>query len=159
MKERPDIIYGSTQRLKTGCGYIYVTVNNINNKPFEVFIKLGKAGGCSASYTEALGKIISVALRSGATLGDLSHKLRGVGCNVPIGDVKSCSDAIGQMLSKVDVKPSLDDIVTTPISDDLKPSCVSETRCRSCDYLECPHRVSDYFEELASGKVTEPSHE
>ncbi len=101
MKQRPDILHGSTQRLKTGCGYLYVTINRQNEttNPFEVFIKLGKSGGCSASYTEAIGKIISVALRSGVPISELADKLIGIGCNAPVKNVKSCADAIGQMLN------------------------------------------------------------
>jgi len=102
MKQRPDVIFGATRRVKTGCGYLYVTINYNNQKPFEVFVKLGKAGGCSASYTEAIGRVISVALRSGVELQDLADKLKGIGCNSPTKEAVSCGDAIGQTLGKND---------------------------------------------------------
>jgi ribonucleoside-diphosphate reductase alpha chain len=48
--ERPKSVSGITERIETGCGHLYVTVNFIDNKVVEVFAGLGKCGGCSKSY-------------------------------------------------------------------------------------------------------------
>ena len=69
--------------------------------PFEGFTKLGKAGGCATSQTEAIGRLISTALRSGIVLEDLIKQLRGIQCNVPCGDIASCADAIGQSMQEM----------------------------------------------------------
>src|SRR3990172_2818357 len=55
---RPDVLVGKTIRLRTSCGWIYITHNT-----HEVFINLGKAGGCAATQTEAIGRLISLALQ------------------------------------------------------------------------------------------------
>ena len=65
-RPRPDVVFGSTQRINTGCGSIYVTVNHDESgKPFELFTQIGKAGGCAASQTESIGRLASLALRPG----------------------------------------------------------------------------------------------
>ena len=91
--KRPDILTGKTNRLKTSCGWIYIT-----NNTQEVFINLGKAGGCAATQTEAIGRIISLALRYNIPMEEITKQLKGIQCNVPFGDVKSCADAIAKAL-------------------------------------------------------------
>lgn len=59
---RPRVTVGRTVEVKVGCGSLYVTINKDEHGIAEVFVKLGKSGGCSASQTEALGKMISLAL-------------------------------------------------------------------------------------------------
>ncbi len=105
MPKRGEVLLGSTRRSKTGCGNIYVTANkNDSGKIEEVFIRLGKAGGCASSQTEALGRLITLALRCGASLEDIIKQLLGIGCHQPIfagsgTKVLSCADAVAKALS------------------------------------------------------------
>jgi len=102
-QERPKILEGKTHKMNTGCGTIYVTVNQDNGKVFEVFAKLGKSGGCSACTTEALTRSISIGLRAGVELEEYYKTLKSISCNAPSLDegvkVTSCPDAIAQVLA------------------------------------------------------------
>jgi len=102
-RSRPQVTVGHTIRMNTGCGHLYVTVNESEDgKPFELFNHMGKAGGCAASQNEAIGRLISYALRCGARLEPLIKQLKGISCHRPAwgedGKISSCSDAIGKAL-------------------------------------------------------------
>lgn len=102
---RPPVTTGPTVRMNTGCGNLYVTINETDDgQPFELFNHMGKAGGCAASQNEAIGRLISYALRCGASLEPLIKQLKGVSCHRPAwgedGKISSCSDAIGKALEK-----------------------------------------------------------
>lgn len=104
-KKRPDLIIGATRLLKTGCGNLYVTINeDENGKPFEVFTNIGKAGGCASSQAEAIGRLISLALRSNIEPQEIVQQLKGISCHQPSwnegGKILSCSDAIAKALEK-----------------------------------------------------------
>ena len=77
---RPDVLFGKTRKFRMECGHLYVTVNVKDGKPFEVFTRIGKAGGCLASYTEAIARLASLALRSGVEPEHVIKQLRGIGC-------------------------------------------------------------------------------
>lgn len=104
MGDRPDKLHGSTHRLKTGCGNLYVTINlDESGKPEEVFVRLGKAGGCASSQTEALGRLITLALRHDVPIEDIIKHLGGIGCHQPAfsgggGRNLSCADAVANAL-------------------------------------------------------------
>ena len=101
-KSRPDVLQGKTRKLKTGCGNLYVTVNELNGKPVEVFCKLGKAGGCSSSQVETMGRLISLALRAGVEMGVIVRQLQGISCHQTTGfgnsKITSCSDGVAKVL-------------------------------------------------------------
>jgi len=102
-RSRPQVTVGNTVRMNTGCGHLYVTVNESEDgEPFELFNHMGKAGGCAASQNEAIGRLISYALRCGAQLEPLIKQLKGISCHRPAwgedGKISSCSDAIGKAL-------------------------------------------------------------
>lgn len=104
-KKRPSLIKGATRFMKTGCGNLYVTINeDENGKPFEVFTNIGKAGGCVSSQAEAIGRLISLALRSNVRPDEIITQLKGISCHQPLWDeggrVLSCSDAIAKALEK-----------------------------------------------------------
>jgi hypothetical protein len=104
-RARPQVTVGHTVRMNTGCGHLYVTVNESQDgRPFELFNHMGKAGGCAASQNEAIGRLISYALRCGASLEPLIKQLKGISCHRPAwgedGKIASCSDAIGKALEK-----------------------------------------------------------
>jgi len=104
-KKRPAVIKGSTRFMKTGCGNLYVTINeDENGRPFEVFTNIGKAGGCVSSQAEAIGRLISLGLRSNIEPEEIVTQLKGISCHQPSwyegGRVLSCSDAIAKALEK-----------------------------------------------------------
>lgn len=103
-QERPKSLPGQTHKVTTGCGTLYVNVNEHDDKPFEVFAKLGKAGGCSACTTEALTRAISIGLRAGVDIGEYVHTLTSIGCPQPTfsdGEkINSCPDAIAKILKQ-----------------------------------------------------------
>ncbi len=102
-RDRPDLITGSTRAMMTGCGKMYITINEDTGGPFEVFGNMGKAGGCAASQTEAVARLISLALRSGIPAEHIIRQLKGISCHMPAwapggGKILSCADAFGKAL-------------------------------------------------------------
>ena len=103
-EERPDWISGTTGRLRTGHGNMYITINyEQDGKPFELFTTLGKAGGCDGAQLEAISRLVSLALRSGIDAKDVINQLHGITC-CPAWDrgtlVRSAPDAMAIALER-----------------------------------------------------------
>jgi ribonucleoside-diphosphate reductase alpha chain len=102
--ERPETLAGFTTKIKTGYGALYVTVTEYDNKPFEVFATIGKSGRSTTAKTEAIGRLVSLALRSGVTVDRIVNQLKGIGGEYPVfqngGLVLSIPDAIARVLEK-----------------------------------------------------------
>ena len=80
-RERPSSVFGVTDRVRTGHGNMYVTITfDQDDKPFEVFTALGKAGGCDSANLEAVSRLVSLALRSGIDPEQIISHLRGITC-------------------------------------------------------------------------------
>lgn len=77
---RPETMIGNTRRLKTPCGGIYVTINAEGNEVKEVFSHLGKSGTCGRTFLEALGRVISKAIRAGISKEEIAASLKGMRC-------------------------------------------------------------------------------
>ena len=103
-RKRPVKTTGITERVKTGCGYIYVTVNRDKKGLCEVIASLGKPGSCAPAQLEAIGRLVSLALRSGINHKAIVKQLRGIRCGSIACDngiaVLSCADAISQVLER-----------------------------------------------------------
>jgi ribonucleoside-diphosphate reductase alpha chain len=114
-QSRPDVLRGVTQRIDTGYGKVYITINEDAEKgrPFELFANTGMSGGFTASFTEALAKSISVALRSGVDPNEIADKLRGIRSPKVAWDkgeqINSIPDAFGVALRRY-----LDDEIDRP---------------------------------------------
>ena len=103
-KERPNSIPSVTDKIKTGFGNLYVTISYFNQKPFEVFTSIGKSGYSTMADAEALGRLISLALRSGVEPKDVIGQLKGIGGSEPVftegGLVQSIPDAIAKVMER-----------------------------------------------------------
>ena len=141
-------------RMETGCGNLYVTTNETEEGPFELFAQIGKAGGCAASQTEAIGRLVSLSLRSGVDAAAVAKQLKGVRCPYPSWNrgqkVLSCADGIGQALARM--VDDRDEISAAPKTASRRaemlagscPECGNELEyesgcavCHSCGYSRC----------------------
>ncbi len=165
-RKRPLVTRGSTQRMETGCGHLYVTINVDERGLCEVFTQMGKSGGCTASQSEAVGRLISLALRSGIDPESIAKQLKGIRCPSPLwqpgGMVLSCSDAVAKALERFvkdfetsKVERAVDAIAAAPVAEKQNhvdkgdvcpecPECGSMVEyvegcvvCRTCGYSKC----------------------
>ncbi|MDH5643715.1 MAG: vitamin B12-dependent ribonucleotide reductase, partial [Gemmatimonadota bacterium] len=99
-RSRPETLKGTTRRLETPLGTLYVTITEDEKaQPFEMFMSLGKAGGALMADVEAIGRLISLALRSGIPMSAIHQQLRGISSDRVTGlgpnKVLSVPDAVG----------------------------------------------------------------
>ena len=104
-RSRPELLRGSTRRVETPMGTMYVTITEDDKgQPFEVFMSLGKAGGALMADVEAMGRLISLALRSGIPIQEIHRQLRGISSDRAVGlgptKVMSVPDAIGSAIER-----------------------------------------------------------
>jgi len=150
-QDRPNSLPSVTDKIKTGFGNLYVTISYYNGKPFEVFASIGKSGYSTMADAEALGRMISLALRSGVAPKEVISQLKGIGGSEPIftegGLVQSIPDAIAQVLERSfrnldnkDKGPA--SAVKVEADPQPGPKDFYTTRCRVCEALlpdeKCP---------------------
>jgi len=101
-RSRPEVTHGVTQRVETGCGHMYVTINTDDRGACEVFVQMGKVGGCASAQLESIARLVSLALRSDVKLEAIIRQLKGIRCQSPMWHkgkmITSCGDAVGQAL-------------------------------------------------------------
>lgn len=145
--KRPRSLFGATFKVQSGCGKLYVTINEKNGKPYEIFIQSGGSGGCEAG-NQALGRTISLALRHGGNIRSIIKQLCKVKCPAALRNVhsegKSCSDLVGKLIQEY--IPD-EDIEETPFTSsyEMCPDCKKKTLiresgcnvCHSCGYSKC----------------------
>ena len=113
-RPRPEVIIGTTTKVSTGCGNLYVTINiDEDGKPFELFTQMGKAGGCAASQLEATGRLVSLAFRANIEVKSIIEQLRNIRCPSPSWEkgqrIFSRADAIARVVERrlINTQPAL----------------------------------------------------
>jgi ribonucleoside-diphosphate reductase alpha chain len=160
-RRRPDTAVGKTHKTVTGCGNLYVTINEDEVGLLEVFAAIGKAGGCASAQCEATTRLISLALRSGVDPDSVIRQLRGIRCPSTVWKdgnlILSCPDAIARVIEQhlggnmpVD-KPDIY-VTASTLQGPIRirnqagqcPECSSLVEyvdgciiCRSCGYSKC----------------------
>ncbi len=101
---RPDSLPSMTHKVNTGLGRLYITISHFNQRPFEVFCSIGKSGYSTMADAEAIGRLTSLALRSGISAEEVVSQLKGIGGSEPTFHngalIQSIPDAIAQALEK-----------------------------------------------------------
>ena len=148
-RERPKLLKGWTYQMQTGCGPLYVTVNEDANGLFELFTTMGKAGGCAASQSEAIGRMVSLAWRSGIQARQVIKQLQGISCHSPSGfgenKILSCADAVARAItSHIEANGGKVQHQKRALFKGACPDCGGIVEheggcavCRICGYSEC----------------------
>ena len=127
-RERPAMISGVTERLRTGHGNIYITINqDEEGRPFEVFGNLGKAGGCDAAQMEAVSRMVSLALRARIDPEAIIEQLQGITC-CPAWyggvNIRSSPDAVALALRR-HMDGQHDGVLPAPLEDGIQMAMLS----------------------------------
>jgi len=158
-RERPHVTEGRTMRISVGedCGHLFVTVNCDEVGPCESFVTLGKGGGCVNSHVEALGRMVSLALRSGIEPADVIDQLSHIRCSqmrwAEGRAIQSCPDAVAYALEQIlgldetSVEGNPKRVIVSAVELGENPECPEcsnmlyrESRClscRACGYSKC----------------------
>jgi ribonucleoside-diphosphate reductase alpha chain len=144
-RPRPQRTYGVTERIATGCGKLYVTINTDQQGVCEVFAQMGKTGGCASSQIEAAGRLISLALRSGVQVDAIIKQMKGIRCPSPVWQngkiVLSCPDAVAQVLQHVAMSnPTELPLPSTGACPECGSTLVHQEGClicRVCGFSKC----------------------
>lgn len=145
---RPDIVYGFTQKVRTGLGDLYLTVNEVDGKPFEVFATIGRSGRSIPAKAEAIGRLVSLALRSGVHVREIVKQLKGIGGEHPVFQKKDMLLSIPDAVSWVFENRYLQDNSPRNLAKSLSkadcPECFGELVfqegcfvCPSCGFTRC----------------------
>jgi ribonucleoside-diphosphate reductase alpha chain len=149
IRKRPVSINGTTYREETGCGPIYITVNTDEHGFFELFTNMGKAGGCASSQSEALGRMVSLAWRSGVHPKQVVRQLQDISCHSPSGlgenRVLSCADSVARAIRlHMSSNGYAEKVEKRPLFKGACPECGGRIEqgggcpvCRSCGYNAC----------------------
>ena len=137
-RPRPRVMTGRTERIRTGHGNMYMTINfDENDEPFECFSQVGRAGGCDSAQLEAISRLISLALRANIDPNEVITNLNGITC-CPIWDdgtrVNSIPDALAQGLSK-GINPNNNHqpvALTIPMEITLQKTLGPQNLCPDC---------------------------
>ena len=161
-RERPEITTGMTQKIETGCGHLYVTINSDEKGACEIFTQMGKVGGCASAQLEAIARLTSLLLRSNVKVSSIARQLKGIRCPSPMWSngeiVTSCADSIAkslevfltldkdtvQNIKKINKKASAKPKRQSTSSMRICPDCGSTVehtegclKCNSCGWSKC----------------------
>ncbi len=157
-RKRPHITNGITQKIETGCGHLYVTTNSDEIGACEVFTQMGKVGGCASAQLEAIGRLVSLCLRSNVKIDSIIRQLKGIRCPSPMwhkGEmITSCSDGIAKSLESFlqinnqnpnkELNTEVPTIKRRNRMSGICPDCGSQIehsegclKCNSCGWSKC----------------------
>jgi ribonucleoside-diphosphate reductase alpha chain len=160
-RTRPEITTGITQRIETGCGHLYVTINSDENGPCEIFTQMGKVGGCASAQLEALARLASLSLRANVKLESIIRQLKGIRCLSPMWNkgklITSCADAIafsletylqiqqdGDLPNQITNPEKISSVTSAKTMKATCPDCGSTIefaegcmKCTSCGWSKC----------------------
>ncbi len=147
---RGRVLRGFTEKIKTSRGSLYVTVNTVDNKPIEVFANIGKSGGDVSALSEAIGRLISIALQNGVDVKNIINTLINITGAQPIWSngrlIKSVPDAIAQVLKEHfnQINNGAKKKEVQAVSGEECPECGSPLEivegcavCRNCGFSRC----------------------
>jgi len=152
VRDRPDLVYGFTQKVRTGHGIMYVTINEVDGKPFEAFVTIGKSGRSTTAKAEAIGRLVSLALRSGIEVKKIVQQIKGIGGEAQVfqpgkqGQVQSIPDGIAWVLENryLKSKKSVHDENENGLGAQHCPECDEAMLfqegcliCPACAYTKC----------------------
>lgn len=153
VRERPQTLEGFTTKVATGYGNLYVTVTEYEGKPFEVFATIGKSGKSTTAKTEAIGRLVSLALRSGVEVEEIVDQLKGICGEHPVFSdgklILSIPDAIARVLEERYLKDTKRNSnrrkrFENSLSGDICPECGGKlsfeegcATCHICGFTKC----------------------
>ncbi|MDL2316592.1 vitamin B12-dependent ribonucleotide reductase [Desulfovibrio sp. OttesenSCG-928-A18] len=150
VRNRPDLVYGFTQKVRTGHGIMYVTINEVDGKPFEAFATIGKSGRSTTAKAEAIGRLVSLALRSGIDVKKIVQQIKGIGGEAQVfqpgkqGQVQSIPDGIAWVLENRYLKSKKSVHEGNALGAQYCPECDEELVfqegcliCPACAYTKC----------------------
>ncbi|MCX5906277.1 MAG: vitamin B12-dependent ribonucleotide reductase [Deltaproteobacteria bacterium] len=149
LRKRPMALTGWTYRMQTGCGPLYVTINQDEAGLFELFTTMGKAGGCASSQSEAIGRMVSLAWRSGVQPENVVKQLADISCHSQAGfgenRIRSCADAVAKAIQRhLSSNGYADKMEKSTLFQGACPECggIVEREggcsvCHACAYSEC----------------------
>lgn len=151
--ERPSKLSARVHKLDTGNGKMYVTVSSYDSKPIEVFLHVGKSGQVVNTFSEALGRVISIALQNGVSIDSVVKTLIGINSDKPtwtrfdesegkMTQILSVPDGLAQLLKKFYSGKNQDE---TGTSGEICPKCGTSfllniegcATCSDCGYSAC----------------------
>jgi len=153
-RQRPAALQGYTMKVNSPLGDLYVTINEDDHgKPFEVFCTLGKAGGAPNADAEAIGRLMSLALRSGIPISQVKDQLRGISCDRAVGlganKVLSAPDGIGQAIERyLEMKDGVQEALPLAVSTEAGVQTQAAVSAIGGDPLHldtCPECNSAHF--------------
>jgi len=107
-KKRPDVLRGSTEKIKTGCGNLFLTINEHEEEPYEISARIGKSGSCVRSMLEVIGILLSIIFQNCEkdVIKKTVNHLLSVSCGQEFreGDARrmSCLDVIAERVKKLE---------------------------------------------------------
>ena len=135
--------------MQTGCGPLYVTINEDEEGLFELFTTMGKAGGCAASQSEAIGRMVSLAWRSGVQPNQVIKQLLDISCHSHSGfgenKILSCADAVAKAIrNHLSSTGHAEKMEKRALFKGACPECGGKIEheggcsvCHSCGFSEC----------------------
>ena len=135
-EKRPQVLSGFTEVVRTGHGNLYVTVNTVEERPFEVFVQIGKSGYTTMADAEAIGRLASLGLRAGISAKEIVEQLEGIGGASPVFSegklVMSIPDAVAAVLKRHFVETG------EPARQSGEPKQKKESRSKDLQFASCP---------------------